>query len=335
MRNRQQAESNAELVMTAAEALTSLTRQTHNDDRREASVGAASPMIEYRMTNHVLQDSAGTQHRSKGPRQKATRFPVKLMQILSSGQHENIISWTPDGLSFVVKKPTLLVSDVLPSYFKEVKYSSFTRKLHRWGFVKILRGKEVSAYFHKNFRRGDFEFCAQMNCKSSPGHSDDVLDHMHVTQNNMSILPRHGYDHDLRVLHSEHHSGEPSAMSTLPIPEIPDRTTHYGNVGGVGGVTSRRPFLQFARSQDNFPIPMNTGPRLTARQDSRFVLNTLLRPSPGAYDLIEARETTQHRNEHNKIMENAWNALNWESKIRASRRPENAFHLHLSHARAP
>ena len=62
------------------------------------------------------------------------------MQILSSGEHKKIISWTPDGLSFVVKKPNLLVSEVLPSYFK-VKYSSFTRKLHRWGFIKSLRGK--------------------------------------------------------------------------------------------------------------------------------------------------------------------------------------------------
>ncbi len=51
------------------------------------------------------------------------------MQVLSSGRYDHIISWTPDGLSFVVKKPSLLVSDVLPLYFKEVKYTSFTRKV--------------------------------------------------------------------------------------------------------------------------------------------------------------------------------------------------------------
>jgi hypothetical protein len=102
--------------------------------------------------------------------------------------HDHIICWTHDGLTFVVKKPSLLVSEVLPNYFKEVKYSSFTRKLHRWGFNKILRGKELSAYFHKDFRRGDYERCAQMTC-SKNGIGSGALDAMSHVLLQKSLAP--------------------------------------------------------------------------------------------------------------------------------------------------
>ena len=101
------------------------------------------------------------------------------MNILSFGEFDDIIEWTPDGLSFVVNKPKALVEKVFPLYFKKeaVQDSSFTRKvrvdmdkflilsysfhpylisllifltsyivflqLHRWGFIKIMRGKDV------------------------------------------------------------------------------------------------------------------------------------------------------------------------------------------------
>ena len=34
-------------------------------------------------------------------------------------------------------------------YFKQSKYTSFTRKLKRWGFTRVTTGAEQGAYYHK------------------------------------------------------------------------------------------------------------------------------------------------------------------------------------------
>lgn len=162
---------NVELLMTAATALTSLTGKAQTQSQSQTqNANAMNTMqsLPASKTNAPAPVPA-PRRTSTSTRKKAIRFPVKLMQMLSAGQFEHIISWTPDGLSFVVKKPSLLVDEVLPLYFKEVKYTSFTRKLHRWGFVKILRGKELSAYLHKNFQRGNLRLCEQMHCSKTSG----------------------------------------------------------------------------------------------------------------------------------------------------------------------
>ena len=50
------------------------------------------------------------------------------------------VAWLPDGKSFVIKNPNEFTRAVIPKYFKGTKFSSFTRKLYRWGFRQINRG---------------------------------------------------------------------------------------------------------------------------------------------------------------------------------------------------
>lgn len=50
------------------------------------------------------------------------------------------VTWLPDGKSFVIKNPDEFTRHVVPKYFKATKFSSFTRKLYRWGFRQINRG---------------------------------------------------------------------------------------------------------------------------------------------------------------------------------------------------
>lgn len=68
-------------------------------------------------------------------------FPLReqLMKVLSKKENNDVIAWTPDGKSFLIVKPKAFVADILPNHFKQAKYSSFTRKLHRWGFQRHLR----------------------------------------------------------------------------------------------------------------------------------------------------------------------------------------------------
>lgn len=89
---------------------------------------------------------------------------VQLMKVLSQPEYADVIAWLPDGKSFTIVKPKAFVADILPGQFKEAKYSSFTRKLHRWGFQRHLRGEEAGAFFHKLFQRGRLDLVEKMTC---------------------------------------------------------------------------------------------------------------------------------------------------------------------------
>ena len=54
-------------------------------------------------------------------------FLVNLYDILSRKDLEHIISWSPDGCSFVIFNFKEFTSKVIPQYFKHNNYSSFVR----------------------------------------------------------------------------------------------------------------------------------------------------------------------------------------------------------------
>lgn len=75
----------------------------------------------------------------------------------------------PSGKSFNILKPKVFVADILPEHFKDAKYSSFTRKLHRWGFMRHYRGEEAGAFYHPSFQKGRLDLVEQMSChKTEP-----------------------------------------------------------------------------------------------------------------------------------------------------------------------
>lgn len=89
------------------------------------------------------------------------------MEILGDKANENVITWLPHGKAFIVYQKEKFANDILPRYFKETKYTSFTRKLNRWGFERINKGPEVGAYYHKHFQRSNPHRCTKMSCVSS------------------------------------------------------------------------------------------------------------------------------------------------------------------------
>lgn len=72
-------------------------------------------------------------------------FPLNLTLMLESVESMNlshIVSWLPNGQSFVIHDPDQFLAEVLPKFIKSsknTKIRSFYRKLNRWGF-SILRG---------------------------------------------------------------------------------------------------------------------------------------------------------------------------------------------------
>ena len=86
------------------------------------------------------------------------------MKVLSNKKYSHLISWTESGEAFMIHKPKKFASEVLPKEFKQAKHASFTRKLHRWGFLRHHGGEEEGAFFHKDFQRGRLDLAEKMSC---------------------------------------------------------------------------------------------------------------------------------------------------------------------------
>lgn len=93
----------------------------------------------------------------------SNKFPLKLMAILDRAEHPDIISWLPHGRGFVIRDKKRLADIVLPKYFKESKYTSFTRRLNRWNFTIQTHGHKEASYFHPQFIQGDPQRALEMH----------------------------------------------------------------------------------------------------------------------------------------------------------------------------
>lgn len=75
---------------------------------------------------------------------------IQLLHILSEESNADAIQWLPHGLAFIILDRHKLITQVLPKYFDDtIKFTSFTRKLKRWQFVRIPTGEGDAAFYNK------------------------------------------------------------------------------------------------------------------------------------------------------------------------------------------
>jgi len=92
-------------------------------------------------------------------------FPQKLLEILETPEHSNILKWLPGGKAFIIIDKKGFISNVqLPVFLKHTQFTSFTRKLFRWKFARVSRGPFAGAYYHKLFKRDHPALCKLMSC---------------------------------------------------------------------------------------------------------------------------------------------------------------------------
>ena len=92
-------------------------------------------------------------------------FPERLLSIIEDERYNRALWWNPDGTAFCVI-PRGFTDYVLKNHFQGTKFESFTRKLNRWGFKRILDDffpSESVAYKHECFQKGKPELLKQMN----------------------------------------------------------------------------------------------------------------------------------------------------------------------------
>ena len=90
--------------------------------------------------------------------QNSELFPNKLYDALVSAEQtgdDDIVSFLPHGRAFKILKQERFVKEVMPKFFgDQTKWSSFSRQLNLYGFLKVTWGKDAGAYYHELFLKG-------------------------------------------------------------------------------------------------------------------------------------------------------------------------------------
>eukprot|EP00331_Platyophrya_macrostoma_P003361 CAMPEP_0176420974 /NCGR_PEP_ID=MMETSP0127-20121128/8910_1 /TAXON_ID=938130 /ORGANISM="Platyophrya macrostoma, Strain WH" /LENGTH=314 /DNA_ID=CAMNT_0017801641 /DNA_START=33 /DNA_END=977 /DNA_ORIENTATION=- len=82
------------------------------------------------------------------------KFLLKIYEMLEGENHTEFVSWSADGASMVIKKPTEFAETVLPYFFKHSNLASFVRQLNMYNFKKQKNQEHDYVYAHHLFRRG-------------------------------------------------------------------------------------------------------------------------------------------------------------------------------------
>jgi len=112
----------------------------------------------YRDYSHVKPDEGAIQMAAN----KEPTFIVKLHQMLSNPDIEDIISWLPHGRAWRILQRKPFEEQVIPLYFRHCRYSSFMRQVNGWGFRRVTNGSDYNAYYHEMFLRGMPHLCYKM-----------------------------------------------------------------------------------------------------------------------------------------------------------------------------
>jgi hypothetical protein len=90
---------------------------------------------------------------------------MNLMRYANEQGKGFCVEWLGDGRSFVINDPEKFTRNVVPKFFKQTKFSSFTRKLYRWGFRQVNRGigpDDPIIFGNEFFQRDNAEIMAKM-----------------------------------------------------------------------------------------------------------------------------------------------------------------------------
>lgn len=94
-------------------------------------------------------------------------FPQKLFRMLHETEEQgltDIVSWSPHGRVFRVHQQDRFIAEIMPRYFQQTKWSSFTRQLNLWGFFRVMTttSPDLGGYYSELFLRGHPLLCLYM-----------------------------------------------------------------------------------------------------------------------------------------------------------------------------
>ncbi|GBN44141.1 Heat shock factor protein [Araneus ventricosus] len=86
-------------------------------------------------------------------------FLVKLWKLVEDPNCDDLIAWSDNGYSFIIKDQARFAKELLPQYFKHNNMASFIRQLNMYGFKKVMNYEKTGLRNENNemeFQHGFF-----------------------------------------------------------------------------------------------------------------------------------------------------------------------------------
>mmetsp|Transcript_16329 Transcript_16329/g.24072 ORF Transcript_16329/g.24072 Transcript_16329/m.24072 type:complete len:576 (-) Transcript_16329:155-1882(-) len=97
-------------------------------------------------------------------------FPQVLKNLLSCSEISHIVTWLPHGRSFIVQDTDEFVKSILPRFFRQSAFRSFSRQLQLWEFRRVVsKGPDFGSYYHELFLRGKPHLMMRMRRRKIKG----------------------------------------------------------------------------------------------------------------------------------------------------------------------
>ncbi|VEU34072.1 unnamed protein product [Pseudo-nitzschia multistriata] len=158
-----------------------LAESQHAPDKSHISIEDKSHVIGTNENNAhisaVMNPSPAIRKTDK--KREPNPFPKQLWEAMMTDGYSNhdAYEWLPDGKSFVVVDSTKFCTEILDRHFKQSKYGSFVRKLHRWGFIRLTSGTGTDCFHHPMFQRNNRDLVTKIKCNTRNGKNGKEKGH--------------------------------------------------------------------------------------------------------------------------------------------------------------
>jgi osomolarity two-component system, response regulator SKN7 len=88
---------------------------------------------------HEENEDGELAKKSRMQQKGASEFVKKLFRMLDDTSYSTIVSWSPNGDSFIVRDMNDFTKYVLPRHFRHSNFASFVRQLNKYDFHKVKK----------------------------------------------------------------------------------------------------------------------------------------------------------------------------------------------------
>lgn len=158
------------LLVDAAEAMKkdpqSIRSSTSSSLATTMATASSSQQQQQQQEKKPINYGGSSKRRKRGIKRS---FADTLMELLLDERYADTVKFLPDGQSWGIADARKFASEVMPRVFGIRTFSSFVRKLHRWGFERVMEKKThgVDIFRHAQFRKGDWQACHKLKCSYS------------------------------------------------------------------------------------------------------------------------------------------------------------------------
>jgi len=147
--NNSNIDSNATTISSSSSSNSSVASQSSNKKVAKAKKNGAKPPRRRRRRPTSMQQFPGKLH--------------DMMSYIEQWGLDNIVSWVNNGRAVYVRDSEQLVEKILPLFFGQSKFRSFTRQMNMWNFSRIVDGPYRGAFVHPYFVQGQKLLCERMS----------------------------------------------------------------------------------------------------------------------------------------------------------------------------